>query len=387
MIKKAQIKFVIIIMSILFITFSVVFASTLFLFNSSTENTAVKIIRDTKKSFILSDGHNVHPNGLIVLIDSDGRVLESFYDHNVFSKDNADKIIKTVLSYPYDAGKVDNVFYSIENYKVGYLLVASDLTDVISAYRMNSLTAFIVFISIYGLLFLIVWLLSFKVFAPIKESFFKQKQFVSNASHELKTPLTIISANADVLGQEVDNHWLDNIKEQTERMNVLIADMLSLAKIDEDKVVLKKEKFNLSQIVLGTCLPFDAVAFEKGKNLNIDVEENIQYFGDVQSVKTVVGILIDNAVKHAELNSDVLVSLKKESNKIVLSVFNLGSQIPDIHSNKIFERFYRGDSSRSRESGGSGLGLSIAKSIADKNKWRISAVSKFNESMKITVIF
>jgi signal transduction histidine kinase len=261
------------------------------------------------------------------------------------------------------------------------------MTDTLTTFGVTTLTALIILICIYGLLFFIVWALSFKVFSPIKEAFFKQKQFISNASHELKTPLTIISANADVLSQDVDNQWLQNIKDQANRMNDLVADMLSLAKIDEGKIRIKKEKFNISQIVLGSSLPFDAVAFEKGKTLTLNVEDNIEYFGDIQSVKNIVNILIDNAVKHADNGGDVNLTLKKESTKIVLSVFNTGSQIPDDDVDKIFERFYRGDTSRSRDSGGSGLGLSIAKSIADRNKWKISAKSKLNESMVITVIF
>ena len=386
MIKKAQIKFICIVCSILLAVFMIIFFATFLLLKNANEKNIERTLNDTKQSFLFANDGIIHANGLIVILDNDGTPIKNFRDQNVFNENSVEYIIETVLSKPYDASQIGNVYYFIEEFRGGYILIASDMTEMVIAFRVNLLTTFIILFSIYGLLFFIVWALSFKVFAPIKEAFYKQKQFISNASHELKTPLTIISANTDVLRQSEDNQWLKNIKNQTTRMDDLVKDMLSLAKIDEGTANLNKEKFNLSQIVLGSSLPFDAVAFEKGKNLSLDVENDLQYFGDIQSVKQIVNILLYNAVKHAERGGHIVVTLKKESNKIVLSVFNTGSSIPDNQANKVFERFYRGDHSRSRDSGGSGLGLSIAKSIADMNKWKISAVSKLNESMTITVL-
>ena len=386
MIRTAQIKFISIVMTILFVVFTVIFGATYHLLKNANDRNIERTLSDTKQSFFMTEGGIIHANGLIAILTRDGSVLESYSDENIFTEEKIVLLSKTAVDRPYNSGKVDNVYYFIEQYQNGLILVASDMTDAILAFKTNTLNAFLILVSIYGFLFFIVWSLSFKVFRPIKNAFFKQKQFISNASHELKTPLTIISANADVLKQSDDNQWVNNIKSQAERMDVLVADMLTLAKFDEDKIRLQKEFFNLSQIVISSSLPFDAVAFEKGKTLSLEVEPNINYNGDLQSVKKIISILLDNAVKHAENGGEIIVKLKKESNKTVLSVFNTGSLIPNEHSNKIFERFYRGDSSRSRDSGGSGLGLSIAKNIADANKWKIFAVSHLNESMKITVI-
>jgi signal transduction histidine kinase len=225
------------------------------------------------------------------------------------------------------------------------------------------------------------------VFQPIVESNLKQKQFISNASHELKTPLAVISANADVLKQAGDNTWLSNIRSQTNRMNVLVGDMLTLAKMDEGKINLINTAFSLSELVVNSTLPFDAVAFEKGKTIDVDVDENVNIVGDEESAKKIINILLDNAVKHADERGEIKVSLKKENGRIALTVFNSGSLVPNIDSSKVFERFYRGDSSRARESGGSGLGLAIARGIADANKWKISAESQYGISMSITVVF
>ena len=386
MIRKAQIKFISIVMTILFIVFLVIFCAVSILIKNSNDRNIGRILRDTKESFFMTEEHVVSPNGLIVVLATDRSILQSFCDETVFTQREIIDITKQVTSRPYNNGKVGNIYYFLEPYQQGELLIALDLSDIVSAHKLAILNTFTILITIYLFLFFVVWSLSFKVFRPIREAFFRQKQFISNASHELKTPLAIISANADVLNQNQNNKWVKSIKSQTNRMDVLVADMLSLAQFDEGKIKLNKQEFNISQLVTGVALPFDAVAFEKGKTLTLDIEENLNFFGDIQSVKKIVDILIDNAIKHAEPNSEIILTLKKESNKITLSVYNKGSLIPYEHSNKIFERFYRGDVSRSRDSGGSGLGLSIAKSITDANKWKISAVSHYNDSMKITVI-
>ena len=266
------------------------------------------------------------------------------------------------------------------------IISGSDVTEFLQIFESNVTNILVTLIIAYVLLFIFVYILSLSVFDPIKETLFKQKQFISNASHELKTPLTIISANAEVLKQNGDNQWIDNITSQTERLNLLVNDMLSLAKIDEAKEQLSILNFNLSEVVTNEALAFDALAFEKGKNLSLFIQPNLQYKGDIKSVKNIVNILLDNAVKHANTGGEIALYLKKDGNKTSLVVFNTGSDIPNSDSQKVFERFYRSDQSRSRESGGSGLGLSIAKGIADNNKWKITATSKYQESMTITLI-
>ena len=167
-------------------------------------------------------------------------------------------------------------------------------------------------------------------------------------------------------------------------MEILITDMLTLAKIDEEKIKLVKEKFNLSDTVVACTLPFDALAFEKGLTLELNIPNNVKYEGDSGSVKKILSILLDNSIKYTSNNGKIIVSLKTEP-KLTITVFNTGSEIPDSEATKIFERFYRGDNSRARSTGGSGLGLAIAKSIAEANKWKISAKSIYGNSMSITI--
>ncbi len=387
MIKKAQIKFICIIMSILFAIFAIIFGAIYILSQNLTERRTEEIIENTLYTFTGSKNNTVSPNGLIVILDANGHPVQFFFDEKIFNEQSALQISDYVLGHPYNYGQINTVVYKVKTVDRNKIIVACDISQSLVTLKSNATNSLIILTIIYFILFFIVSMLSFSIFQPIKDTFEKQKRFISDASHELKTPLTVISANVDVLKQEnKDNQWLNNIKSQTERLDGLIADMLALAKTDENKVILKNERFNASQEILNDVLPFDAVAFEKKKTLETEIEPNVFIQGDKQSLKKITTILIDNAIKYSSDNGQIIVKLHKSGNKAVFSVWNTGSTVQDSESSRIFERFYRSENSRSRESGGSGLGLSIAKNLADKNKWKIFAESSFNEYMKITLI-
>ena len=393
MIKKAQIKFICFTMALLFIIFSIIFGASYILLKNINDRGIVHNLEYVEKDYNDTQGQISSNNAFVAKISRDPQssnfVLDvSKSNASIFSDQDIDRLVTIILSNGYRSGSVGQVYYKVEITTFHNIIVASDVSDILYEFRLNVLNALTILLVIYFALAIIVVVLSFNVFSPIKDAFLKQKQFISNASHELKTPLTIISANAEILKNTEDSQWIENINSQTERMNLLVNDLLTLAKIDEQKVPLSSLEFNLSEVIVNDTLPFDAVAFEKGKMLLLEVQPDIQYKGDIQSVKNIVNILLDNAVKHAEKGGEIKVSLKKENSKISLTVFNTGSNVPDHQANKVFERFYRADESRSRDSGGgSGLGLSIAKGIALNNKWKISAVSKLNQYMVITVIF
>lgn len=392
MIKQAQTKFVLIVMSILFAVFSVILVITSTIMYNTNERSIERAINSTAESVFLTDSDDglIHPKAIICKFTThNGQLTDKYtlwFDNNCFTDEQADTILNAIIDKKLNSGKINGVYFKIFHADNSALLVAIDETDLKTQSYKNATNFIVNLLCIYALLFIIVTALSFYVFKPIKDAFNKQKQFISNASHELKTPIAIISANADVLKQENDNKWIDNIKSQTTRMDSLVVDMLTLAKMDEGRIKLKNEKFNLSEEVMNCVLPFDALAFERGKTLITNVDTDLVFIGDKASVNQIVNILLDNAVKHADEKGEIIVDLHKEKSKNVLSVSNTGSKIPAEQSNKVFERFYRGDNSRTRETGGSGLGLSIAKGIADANKWKISAQSIPNESMTITVI-
>ncbi len=323
-------------------------------------------------------------------VEQDGGTIkvnfDSLIDKTTFSIEQATNIVTKACQFKSKSGNFGKIYYKFYDESGRNILVAIDMTDSVNM-RLSLLGRIaLVACTIYLILFLIVLFISDKIFQPIKENLEKQKQFISDASHELKTPITIISANTDVLKDIDDNQWLDNIKTQTKRLETIVSDMLSLAKAQEVQQDAVLDNFNISQEIIDAVLPFDALAFENQKVIISDITPNVQYYGNKQDIVKITNILIDNAVKYTTNGGKIFVSLVKDSGKIILTVKNDGSNVPNQDANKIFERFYRAESSRSRNTGGSGLGLAIAKNICDNNKWKIFAISELNVSMQITVV-
>lgn len=269
---------------------------------------------------------------------------------------------------------------------VKYVLVGIDRTIVansnINSFVIISLILLVSLIVIY----IIVNFLSARILKPIKDNLDKQKEFIADASHELKTPVTIINANATILKNEnKDNKWIDNILDETKNMNGLIGDMISLAKVEEQKPVLEKE--DISSIITYITLSFEPVAFEQHINFVENIEENIELVCNEKDIQKIAKILLDNAIKYVSKNGNIEINLKKEKNQILLSVYNTGCTIEDKDREKVFDRFYRDDNSRnSEQTKGSGLGLAILKEICDKYHYSVSIDSKMNDFFRISVI-
>ena len=204
----------------------------------------------------------------------------------------------------------------------------------------------------------------------MEESYKRQKQFVSDAGHELKTPIAVVNANLELLSRQIgENQWLSNIQYENERMSALITQFLELAKTES--TVPAMDNVDLSRLVYGEVLPFETMAYEQGLTLNSQLEEAIFVNGNSLQLKQLVSILIDNALRHNEGGSEIMVLLKKERGHGILSVINSGKSIPEEQKSQLFERFYRADSARTDEGGHYGLGLAIAKNIAAAHKGTI----------------
>ncbi|KGK90804.1 HAMP domain-containing sensor histidine kinase [Clostridium sp. HMP27] len=388
MFKELKHKFVIINMSLLSFVFVAIFTVIYILTAVSGERqinfTLRRIMDEPPKPF---KGEPRMATSLVVDLDSSGSIIKSF--SFVTMEENT---IKELVSKAMESNKMSAKIKSGDfNYSFlkGEGPFGKKVVFVDRSPQQESLKNILIIFTIAGgasliLLYLISVHLANSTIKPIKEAFEKQQQFIQDASHELKTPLTIIKTNLSVISANEDmdvksqGKWLGFIHSQTERMSNLINDMLSLAKIDSLEQPSYIEKFDFSKVLDGVLLSFEAFIFESDIELKTKVKEDIYLNGNKEDIQRLVTILMDNAVKNTPKDGSISVYLNYEKNSIQLVIRNIGSGIPAESIDKIFERFYRVDPSRARESGGYGLGLAIAKSIVEKHHGKIYVRSNVN---------
>lgn len=224
------------------------------------------------------------------------------------------------------------------------------------------------------LVFVLVVLLSRRAIDPVVRSAEKQKQFITDASHELKTPITVISTCLRVLEMETGKQkWIDKAQAQTEKLTALVNALVTLSRMDEGVSPLKMEPFPLSEAVVDTAEPFRDLAQSKGHSLILDIAPDLTYKGDEYAIRQLVSILLDNAVKYARADSPITLTLEKTRRGVTLRCRNGSDPIPEETLAKLFDRFYRADPSRNAATGGFGIGLSIARSIAEAHRGSICA--------------
>ncbi len=292
------------------------------------------------------------------------------------------EIAKGLLSEGKTSGRTGNLSYMISSEK-GYTLVAF-IDDTVTDSSMKMLLHYVLIIggTAIVVLFFISLVLSKRIIRPLEESDKKQKQFISDASHELKTPVAVISTNAELLSREIgENEWLVNIQYENERMGDLVRQLLNLSRAENMETPM--ETVNLSRVVTGEVLAFESVAFDQGKTIQSDIDEEIRVMGNQAQLTQITSILLDNAVRHGT-GSEIELSLKRQGQSAVLSVVNDGDEIPPEKREHIFDRFYRVDEARNSEDHHYGLGLSIAKAVAEKHGGNI-AVSSQDEKVRFTV--
>lgn len=222
------------------------------------------------------------------------------------------------------------------------------------------------------LMLLLVILLSKKTIAPVARSIEKQKQFVTNAGHEIKTPLAIILANTDAMElHNGENKWSKNIRAQTLRLSGLMQNLLMLAKMDESSAKLPMCSFDISTAAEDTVNAFTEPAALKGVMIEQDIQKGLNLNGNRDSIIQLMTVLLDNAVKYTESGGTIRAKLSGNDKNIALSIANTCEPID--HPEKLFDRFYRGDSARTQKNGGYGIGLSVAQAIAELHKGTITA--------------
>jgi len=325
-----------------------------------------------------------------VTVDEQGSVIDTYEENVSLSDEVLNQAVETALASGAVSGSIGelNLRYQIRTVVEGQKIAFADTSSEIDSMRNMFISAGIVCIFALLAFFFVSVFLSRLAVKPAEQAFNRQQQFIANASHELKTPLTVVLANTEILlahpQETILSHekWIKNTRAEAKRMKDLVEDMLFLAKSDYlDNY--KTQDVCLSDIVWNSALPFEAVAYESGITLVTEIDQNVMVSGVAESLKQLVVILMDNACKYSGSGEKVSVRLYSEHSKAILEVANTGVLINQEDIGHIFERFYRGDKSRS--SGGYGLGLAIAKEIVEKCHGKISVTSSKSSGTVFTV--
>ena len=314
-----------------------------------------------------------------VELSSDGMVTRIFSLGNEESTFDAEAAADEILrKYSKDTLMVENLYagkYSF-NYKMDNSIIIINDASIAKKLRTLLVESLAIFIVIELLLIFISRLLTGWITKPAKEALERQKEFIADASHELKTPLAVIMASSDELvADETSGKYIENIKYESDRMNRLISGLLDLSKLEEDASKESYKEEDLSKIVEKTALVFEAVAFEQGVTIETDIEDGITLNCSKDEIEKLVSTLLDNAIKHSDKDTAVSIRLSKSKSLVNIQITNKGEPIAQGDEEKIFERFYRADKSRSRSENRYGLGLAIAKRIVINHGGSIKASS------------
>ena len=234
--------------------------------------------------------------------------------------------------------------------------------------------------------FILVILLSKKAMKPYIQNIERQKRFITDASHEIKTPLTSIATSVDVIALEHgEDEWTKNIHTQTTKMSKMVSDLVTLSRLDEENPFLDKTEFSLSDVTWEVAEPFASLAKAQGKNYSQRIEENLALCGNSDATRQMVSVLLDNAMKYSDENGTIRLDVYKAHGKTKIEVFNTCVLEDTKNLNRLFDRFYRPDNSRSRKTGGSGIGLSIAQAVTEAYGGKIKVSSKDGKSILFQV--
>ena len=324
----------------------------------------------------------------VVSFDGDGNVASSDTKH-VFavSEEDSIKIAKKIYEGSSDRGFYRNYRYakiSLNGYNAVMCLDVYNGLSSANYFLIVSLSA-----SFIGWITVIIIVLAFskRIIAPVSKSYEKQKRFISDAGHEIKTPLAIIEADIGVMEiNEGENEWLDDIKTQVRRLARLTNDLIHLSKLDEGKDSLKFIDFSVSDLAKETVTSFTGLATVNNKKLEANIQSNLTLKGDTESIRELLTILLDNAIKYSTGDGNISLEVKKKNGHIVIEASNSAKNLTKENAEHLFDRFYRADESRNSETGGHGIGLSMAKAIVEAHKGKISAEVTDDGELKIKAV-
>ena len=360
------------------------------LLDASRSQALIKIFAEDGDDLVITKNSSsaTEYNGFsIAKVDNNGRIIKAYRDDSLIADQDAlqSKVIEAL-----EKGKTSGFIGSYRFLKVetnvGNLILFLNCQRELDSYESFVKNSVLISIGVILSVLVLIILVSKRVIAPIQETYLKQKQFITGASHELKTPLAIISSNADVLEMmNGDSKWTTNIHNQVDRLTSLVNSLVVFSRMEEKDTV-ERTSFDLTETLKSRIEDFDELANFQKKYIVTDIDENLNYYGEKDSIIQLMDILLENAIKYAPEDSDILVKLNKNRKYATLKVSNKAN-VEKGDLSKVFDRFYRLDESRNSAIKGYGIGLSMAQLIAEKHKETIQAYAPEDGVFKIEVRF
>lgn len=320
--------------------------------------------------------------------DTDGRVREVLRDYiSSVDEETAKTYAQDVLSKGRERGYYKDYRYLVSRSENGisvlFLNTAIQMQSMRSLFWVSLLTG----VGSLLLVFVLVVLFSRRAIRPYMKNIERQKQFITDAGHELKTPITSIATSADIAAMEHEgDEWIENIRKQAARLTKLVGDMVVLSRLDEETPFPEKSRFSVSEAAWETAEPFAVLAKAKEKNFSQSIEDNISFLGDRSAIQRMISILLDNAVRYSDDGGEIQMRIYHRRGKVCIEVSNT-CDLPEVSDlDRLFDRFYRLDESRSAETGGTGIGLSMVRAIAETHGGRAAVESADGKEICFRVV-
>lgn len=397
MIGSLRRKFISISMISIFIVFSCIFIS-LMVFTKIQTNRSVDMLVDTISSNdgvfpkfdpskqrmlvqmpysdVITEETQFSTRFFSVWLDDEKQIVNTNMDSvSTITEQDVEDYTDKVLKRGKERGWIGDYRYRIMDTEDGTTVVFVNGNTYNNTSNRLLFTALLVLLGSASLILILTVVVSKRAVRPVAESYEKQRQFITDANHELKTPLTLILSNLDIVESELGkNEWLDDIRSEGERMGLLINQLVTLSRMDESTDSVMREEFNLSSAVADTVSEFESFAEERSHTLTSSISPSVYYYGDESLIRRLTAILLDNAIKYCDAGGNIQLSLTFRRHP-VLTVENTYQDVDKLELNRLFDRFYRADKARTF-SGSFGIGLSIAQSIVKSHKGNIVAYKK-----------
>lgn len=320
--------------------------------------------------------------------DASGNVRSVFREFiSSVDEETAGDYADAVLGKGRARGYYGDYRYLVSRDRAGVTVLFLNAANTLQNIRTLFFVSLTIGVASLAVVFLLILLLSGYAIRPFAKNLEQQKRFITDAGHELKTPITSIATSADIASMEHEgDEWIENIRKQTARLSRLVSDLVALSRLDEEAPFPEKRNFSLSEAAWETAEPFAVQAKAMGKEYRQKVEENLTLYGDRDAIQRMLSILLDNAVKYSGEGGEIQLDVYRRHGKTCIEVLNTCElpKLPDL--DRLFDRFYRVDESRSTRTGGTGIGLSMARAIAESHGGKIEAKAVEGSAIRFKVV-